>query len=127
MNAPSAESRDYFVDCALTGKTLSDCLVIDAHGHLGSHYMLAYVDTTAESFIKVMDRVGIDRLCLSSYWAFCGYNPQGNNELIDVVRRFPDRFFGYMSVSVGYPENVLGELQRCYDAGLRAVKILARQ
>jgi len=123
MNPSHPAKQDYFSDCAHAGRTITDRPVIDAHAHIGCMSSIAHLDASAESLIQVMDRIGIDRTCLSSYWAFLGYTAQGNNELIDAVQRHPDRLFGYMSVSVGYPEVIAPELQRCYEAGLRAVKI----
>ena len=69
MNLSANTAGDYFSACGRTGTALTDCLVIDAHGHYGPWSSFNYVSSTADSLIKVMDRIGIDRLCLSSTWA----------------------------------------------------------
>ena len=114
---------DYFVQCGQTGAPLNDCLVIDAHCHIGQIPNFPFPDSSLESLIKTMDCMGIDLMYVSSCPAMHGLHRQGNDQVLDAVARYPNRIAGYMSVSVGYPEIVLPELQRCYNAGLRAVKI----
>jgi uncharacterized protein len=116
--------NDYFAQCALNGHPVIDYLVIDAHAHLGHDSRSAYNESSVDSVVAAMDLIGIDKTAVSAFWAFSGFNPMGNDLVIDAVQRFPDRIIGQMSVSVGYPDSILKELQRCYEAGLKVVKLL---
>ena len=100
------------------------CVVIDAHGHIGPVHEFPYVDSTPEGLIAAMDQVGIDRVYVSGTCGFTGGGARrGNDFALDAARKFPGRIFGYMTADVGYPDEIEPELERCYDAGLRAVKI----
>ena len=114
---------DYFTTCGKTGKAISDCLVIDAHAHLGSVFGFPSVDGNPQSIIKVMDQIGIDRLLVSSLPAIFGQAQYGNNRLLELIRAYPQRIAGYMALDVGYPETILPEMERCFQAGLQAIKI----
>lgn len=124
MNQGTVNSHeDHFVTCAKTGRPLSDCLVIDAHAHLGVAPGFPYVDSSLESLIGAMDRLGIDRVYLSSTMAVFGLDRAGNDQILEAVYRYPERIRGYMALNPGYADKILPEMERCYAAGLRAVKI----
>ena len=123
MSGVKRPRDDYFVRCGKAGEPVKDCLVIDAHAHLGQVHQFPCPDSSLETLIRCMDTMGIDRVYASSMQAIYGLLREGNDQTLEAVRRYPDRIFGYMTVSVGYPEIVLPELQRCYRGGLRAVKI----
>lgn len=123
MTTKTNSHDDYFSTCGKKGRPISDRTVIDAHAHLGLIANFPHTDSSVEGFVKVMDRIGIDKACISCTQAMHGLHKQGNDMILDAVKRYPDRFIGYMSISAGYPEVMLAELERCYDAGLRAVKI----
>lgn len=117
------KSDDYFTACGKTGMPLADCLVIDAHGHLGQNTSFPFVNSTPESLVKAMDRLGIDRVYVSSILAVFGMDRLGNDQVLDAVRCYPNRLCGYMALNVGYADTILPEMDRCYAAGFRAVKI----
>lgn len=123
MNTSMDLPEDYFTTCGKTGTPLTDCLVIDAHGHLGQNTSFPYVNSTPASLVKAMDRLGIDRVYVSSTWAVYGLARPGNDQVLAAVRCYPNRIHGYMALAVGYPDTILPEMERCYEAGLRAVKI----
>jgi predicted TIM-barrel fold metal-dependent hydrolase len=121
--AVNGSHDDYFVQCGKAGTPVKDCLVIDAHGHLGQFHGFSCPDSSVETLIRCMDKMGIDRIYVSSMPAIQGLHREGNDQVLEAVGRYPDRICGYMAVSVGYPEMVLAELERCHKAGLRVVKI----
>jgi uncharacterized protein len=126
MNAQAVPSKnDDFATRGKLGQPLNDYLVIDAHAHLSATYAMPYVSSKAESIVAVLDRIGIRRAYVSSIEAIYARPQVGNDEVIAAVRRYPDRLRGYMVANVSYAEMILPELERCYAAGLRAVKILS--
>ena len=115
--------QDLFEMKARAGKPIAHCLVIDAHGHLGLGAQFPLVDTSLETTVTVMDRMGIDLLAVSSLQALFGDAQRGNRTVQEALQRFPGRFFGYMVVDVGYPDRILPEMERCLQAGFQGVKI----
>ncbi|MAE66955.1 MAG: hypothetical protein CMJ18_22070 [Phycisphaeraceae bacterium] len=115
---------DRFAEAGRAGRPITDCLMIDAHAHIGPPPGLPPIGTTAETLIRQMDRLGIDRAAVSALGAvFSLAARQGNDQLLEALRTWPDRLIGYMAVNVSDRDDILPELQRCFDAGLRAVKI----
>ena len=86
------------------GLPLEDVYIFDMHGHLGKNYQMMYLDTDAASMVKTMDRVGVDSICLSAMEAFCGDPWRGNDAVVDAIRQFPGRIYGYFSPNPSYPE-----------------------
>ena len=115
--------EDYYTRCGKAGLPIIESLVIDAHGHLDSTSGFPYMDSGPQELVEAMDRLGINRIYVSSTWAIYGLARRGNDHVIDAVRRYPGRLRGYMVADVGYPERIPPELERCYAAGLRAIKI----
>jgi predicted TIM-barrel fold metal-dependent hydrolase len=102
----------------------SGLTVIDAHAHLGPYFNFHIPRPGAATMVAVMDRLGIDRACISSIPA-CGADvPRGNEMTAAAVRAYPDRFVGYASVNPHYPERVWSELERGFDElGLSMIKL----
>jgi uncharacterized protein len=115
--------EDYFTLCGQAGTPLSECLVIDVHTHLGPQWGVPHVAYTAESMVASMDRMGIRHAYASSTEEMFGRHSLGNDYVLEAVRRYPDRLRGYMVLNGGYREAILPEMERCYAAGLRAVKV----
>lgn len=114
---------DYFEQQAFAGAPLTDAVVVDAHAHLGDNQAFAFVDTSFEAVIATMDRVGVDVACVSSIPAIYGQSARGNDEILAALAQYPDRFFGYVVVDIGYPDRMQAELDRCLAGGIRGVKI----
>jgi predicted TIM-barrel fold metal-dependent hydrolase len=71
-----------------------------------------------------MDRVGIEKLCISSFLSLGPDCTGGNDMVAEVVRTFPDRFVGYAVVNPNRPDEVRGELDRCFTRlGMKAIKL----
>lgn len=112
------------LDQVKSARPLADVLVIDCHGHLGAWPLVHMPRPSVEDVIHTMDRLGIDKLCLSSFMAcFCDFR-RGNALLMDTVAKHPDRLLGQIVVNPNYPDEVLTELQRCEGrAPVRMLKI----
>ena len=96
-------------------------MIIDAHAHYGAALGLSCSD---EEYIESMDRWGIDRAVFSSMLAISGNEPEGNDAVHRMIRRWPDRVVGYC-VPNPY-RRPAEELARCIDMGFRAVKLHPR-
>jgi predicted TIM-barrel fold metal-dependent hydrolase len=117
------QAADTFVAKGLSGAPIDQCLVIDAHAHLGECPNFALPDGSSASVVRSMDRLGIRITCASSMPAIFGDASRGNRIVEDAMRQFPGRFFGYMVADVGYPERIVPEFEHCLQAGFRGVKV----
>ena len=112
------------------GKGFPDLLVIDGHIHVhdwphGANFNT--VEEMAEGAVKYMDANGVDACCVLSggyMGSGCDYTA-GNDMLLELVSRVPDRLIGFMSVNPNDDRpNVLCELERVEEAGIRCIKLL---
>jgi len=111
-------------EIAHRGLPLGGELVIDAHTHLGTLNQYYVPRPGAGDLVAYMDRYGIGR---ASTFAFAGVNSDfvyGNDLVAEAVRAYPDRFIGYVTLHVNYPEELIGELARCERLGLRGIKLI---
>ncbi|QSZ27311.1 amidohydrolase family protein [Aceticella autotrophica] len=114
---------------------------IDAHVHILSpdfikdikknierdqHFKLLHSNpkakfAVAEDVLKDMDKTGIDKSVVFGFSALeMGMCREANDYIIDVVKRYPDRFIGFAIVPPKDP-GMEKELVRCYEAGLKGV------
>jgi len=47
---------------------------------------------------------------------------RGNTQMIEAMREFPGRIFGYCCVNPNYPNDIPTELDRCFEAGMIGIK-----
>jgi len=114
---------DPFAEKGFAGAPIDLCPVIDAHGHLGEVPTMALVDRSLPSLVRAMDRMGVDLIAVSALPAIFGDATRGNRLVEEAVRAYPGRFFGYLTVDIGYPERILSEMERSLAGGCRGVKI----
>jgi len=112
------------------GEGLPDTMVIDGHAHFGAWAAGAIynsIDEAAEGSIAAMDANGVDAACLLS-GGYMGPGEDytiGNDHLIEMVARVPDRFIGFAHVNPNDRcDNILAELERVHRAGLRCIKLI---
>jgi hypothetical protein len=121
---PENRHGDNFVVCGQAGTPVVDCLVIDVHTHIGPCHGIPIPDSSIEALIAQMDLLGIDLAYVSGLPAVMGVaDKMGNDMVLDAMGRYRDRIRGYMALNVASPDTILPEMQRCYDAGMGAVKI----
>ena len=95
--------------------------VIDFHCHVGSWGRFG-MDDDIGPFLRALDEAGIDRACINCI--FQGEARRGNDLVADFVRRAPDRFIPVAFVTPWYPDEMVPELERCFDQlGCRYIKI----
>ncbi len=93
----------------------------DLHGHLAGATGKT-PEERAEVLIRHADRVGITRLCVYMGMTF-DYDPspgefrQANDEILQAIKRFPDRLFGFVYLNPKYVAESLAELERCVGDG----------
>ncbi|HPD16780.1 MAG TPA: amidohydrolase family protein [Planctomycetota bacterium] len=99
--------------------------IIDTHTHFEpgfSYYHIPY--STDAAVVREMDRYGIVQAFTFSFTGVGSDYTLGNDAIIRLVRQHPTRFVGFTTLNVNYPALWLGELDRCWAAGLRGIKLI---
>lgn len=108
---------------ALRGEPINDCRIIDIHGHFGHEGWFDIPAGTPEAVIAVMDRVGIDMLCVSHLLSLRGDCRRGNDLIAGAMEHYPGRFIGYAVANPNTPPAIVSELERCIDVlGMKGIK-----
>jgi len=97
---------------------------IDAHAHVGLK------PAEADEQIDIADRLGIDKLCISMpITNYSGTEPEdpeqvrkNNDTVLEAVRKYPDRYIGFMTLNPVYQKEALEEIDRCVDLGMAGYK-----
>lgn len=84
--------------------------VIDMHGHLGPFSGIFMPEAPLEAMIAGMDRCNVESIVLSPHSALSGDVREGNREMLDAVRRYPGRVYGYCTINPNFPENIGREM-----------------
>ena len=117
-------SEDRFTSRARRGLPLEG-FVVDIHMHVGEHAGFPILDyRDLDLLVHEMDRHGVDVGGIAATPACLGGSEEGGNAMVlEALRRHPDRFFGWVGVNPHYPDSMRQELQRCYEAGCRGLKL----
>jgi len=98
--------------------------IIDCHAHYGHYETVRIGYTDAAGMVRVMDRVGVERACISSFMSIGPDYVTGNKMVAEVIAKHPDRFIGYAVINPNQPGKISSELERCFDEyGMRAIKL----
>ena len=97
---------------------------IDAHAHVG------FKEGDEDKQIEIADRLGIQKLCISRpITNYSGTEPEDpeqvrkNNDIVlKAVRKYPDRYIGFMTLNPVYTKESLEEIKRCIDQGIVGYK-----
>lgn len=114
----------------MAGRGLPDTLVIDGHIHIGDWPHAATfrsAEEAADESRRWLDSNGVDAFCAVSGGYIFGIADYrlGNDFLLDVWRRLPDRLIPFLGINPNDSRaNVLAELKRMTDAGVRCIKLL---
>jgi predicted TIM-barrel fold metal-dependent hydrolase len=114
----------------INGNGFPGTLVIDGHIHIGEWAHAATfrnIDEAAVESIRYMDANGIDAICVlnGGYWNGLADYHLGNDFLLAVWQKMPDRMIPFMCVNPNDTrENILDELKRMYKAGVRCIKLI---
>jgi hypothetical protein len=95
--------------------------IVDAHCSIGEG---RYVKLTPEMLLEQMDAAGVDRAVVCpAHEHITVYNREGNDYILDAVRRYPDRLIGFATVNPWYGQGAVDELRRALGEGLRGLAL----
>lgn len=119
---------DLILKKARAGNPLDHIPVIDTHAHvlhddlMGTGF-IAMPRGDAEHMIRRNRRMGIDRLCISSWIGIWIDYRHGNDLVYDLVQRYPDDVIGYATIDPNKSNDYEGDIRRCHDEyGFRGLK-----
>ncbi|MDD2710234.1 MAG: amidohydrolase family protein [Verrucomicrobiae bacterium] len=95
--------------------------IIDVHCHVGKGI---HKELSAQKLLKIMDDHGVDRAGICPVdEEIAVRNKEGNLFLLDLARKWPDRFMGFAVANPWYGKQAIEELRRAINEGLRGLKI----
>lgn len=107
-----------------SGLPLNDVYIFDVHGHYGASNVEMGSNVKAEGILRTMDAVGVDKMAISSSMALYADGEKGNREVIDAVKSYPDRFYGYITINPYYCYgDILSEINK--NENILGIKIHA--
>jgi len=123
MAIDTASARQAIWEMQPPLQALQGVLVIDCHGHIGPHSRYYVPHDDVDSMVRVMDTVGIDKLCADSLTAVEGDYKIGNDMTAAAMAKHPERLIGRGCINPNYPDDLQAECQRCFEQlGLRVMK-----
>jgi len=115
--------RGAIMEAFLKGGPMKDFDIIDCHVHLGPALYMHVPDSGPEGMVKVLDAMGVSMACVSHSVGMVSDWKTGNDLLIEAVKQYPSRIWGYTFCNPRYPSEIQKEMQRCAAAGLQGLKI----
>jgi len=77
---------------------------------------------TAEDVVKAMDEVGVDiSVVMGLGWTDFQIAQEANDYIIESIRRFPGKLFGFCSVNPAWGNRAVTEIDRCASHGISGV------
>lgn len=111
-------------EMAKKGIPLDNVLIIDEHCHMGSTAWNYIPDGSPKAIVAVMDNLGIDIACVTHNASLAPDHKWGNDRVMDAIQEFPGRFIGYCTINPHYPEEIPGELERCFkNKDMKGIKL----
>jgi len=96
-------------------------MIIDAHAHVGHG---RYKSLSGEELLRQMDNNNIDRAIICPVEEYITvFNHQGNDEIIALVNRFPNRFTGFAVANPWFGQEAVNELERALGEGMHGLKL----
>lgn len=104
------------------GKPITEFDIIDMHGHIGL-YQFATPDSSVDSIIADMDRIGVRSIMVSSMRCMSADYTWGNNEVYEAMQAWPDRILGYIGLYPDVREKVVSEMHLRVKQGFSGLKL----
>lgn len=109
---------------ARSGGSMREQRLACAHGHLGRHSRVHVPDGEPEELVAELERLGIERAVIFPNAGMDSDEVYGNDLVVAAVQQFPERFVGFALANLNRsPDEIRRELARCFDLGLRGVKL----
>ena len=86
--------------------------VADSHGHIGTHPDFPAHCSEPADIVAVMDLLNIEKLAITSTLACYNDCPRGNADVAEVLSRYLERFWGYITVNPNPPGQGIAELEK---------------
>jgi len=112
------------IENAKRGNPFHDILIIDCHCHMGHWHNFHVPYGSAEGMLVSMDTLGFNIACVTPHSSNGADYRHGNDMVISALRRYPDRFVGYVTLNPNYPDDMENELKRCFAVpGIKGIKL----
>jgi predicted TIM-barrel fold metal-dependent hydrolase len=86
-------------------------LIVDAHVHLGK-FRESRINGDADLLMQAAEKLGINKLCVSSYEGIAYDFRTGNQDVAEATKRFNGRIFGYVVVNPRFGEQAAEEVRK---------------
>ena len=97
--------------------------IIDAHAHVSAAWEELGIVPQVEDAIRLMDRYGIEACYSSDSRSLRSDYRRGNDGLLEAMRRYPGRIYGYATANPWDGDAAVDEVVRCLDAGMHGIKL----
>lgn len=98
--------------------------IIDCHCHLGRYFNFNVPGHSPEDMIKSMDNTGVEKSCISPHMSLTSDIEKGNAFMMETVRKYPERFVGFLTYNPHFPDLMASELPVYFQTpGIKGVKI----
>lgn len=95
--------------------------IIDAHCHLGQGCCYSL---TVDDLLRQMDDNNVaSAVVVPTDRCLAVYNEEGNNEVLEAARRYPDRFIPFATANPWYGDRAISELKRAFAEGAAGLKL----
>jgi uncharacterized protein len=89
----------------MTSATPNAIRIIDCHGHFGYYVGTKIIPADAESMIPLMDKAGVEKICISAFLSIGPDCKVGNDMVAQAVKKYPSRFVGYGVINPNRPQS----------------------
>jgi len=109
----------------LLGGDLPEFPVIDIHAHMDRPaQFMCPGDPSIDGMVKVMDRVGIDRIAICPNMAINCDITKGNERVLRAAEKYPDRVIGLATVNFNRFEESMRSVEDCFqNPNFRGIKM----
>ena len=89
--------------------------IVDSHAHLGFNGPFDIQGDCADDLIVQMDHAGVQQAAISPLAGLCVDVRLGNDMTEKMLLKYPGRLIGMALANPNKPEEILPELERCFD------------
>ena len=107
----------------LEGKPFAGIYIFDIHAHIDRTSDFQMTDVSPRAVVQTMDRLGISGGCVSSILSIHADCAMGNRNVLEAVKAFPGKLWGYVTVSPHHNDVALDPFFR--EPGIKGLKVHA--